>query len=142
MSFGQLSKWYSNLKGRAIRQAISQTYGIEHSVLSSTLNHLTSVRNICAHHDRLWNTTITTVLRIPSTLTKHKENASAFNHNALNQVYNALVMTTHLMEAIAPNGDWGNRFVALKDNDQSRVPEALMGFPPNWKAMPLWQKHL
>ena len=142
MSFGQLSKWYSNLKGRAVRQAISQTYGIEQSVLSSALNHLTAVRNISAHHDRLWNTTIATVLRIPTTLTKNKENASAFNPNALNKVYNALVMTTHLMEVIAPNGDWGKRLVTLKDNSQSRVPEALMGFPPNWKALDLWQKHL
>ena len=58
-------------------------------------------------------------------------------------------LRSHLMEAfsfimqvIAPNGDWANRLVALKDNDQSRVPETLMGFPPNWKAMTLWQKHL
>ena len=58
-------------------------------------------------------------------------------------------LRSHLMEAfsltmevIAPNGDWGNRLVALKDNDQSRVPETLMGFLPNWKAMPLWQKNL
>ena len=65
MSFGQLSKWYSNLKNRALRQAISQTYGIGQSVLSPALNHLTAIRNICAHHDRLWNTTITTGLRIP-----------------------------------------------------------------------------
>ena len=142
MSFGQLSKWYSNLNNRALRQAISQTYGIGESVLSPALNHLTAVRNICAHHDRLWNTTITTGLRIPTTLTKHKENASAFNAKALNQVYNALVMTTHLMEVIAPNGDWGKRLVTLKDNSQSTVPEAQMGFPPNWKALALWQKHL
>ena len=29
MSFGQLSKWYSNLRDRQITQAISQTYGLD-----------------------------------------------------------------------------------------------------------------
>ena len=106
MSFGQLSKWCSNLRDRQIRQAISQTYGIDESLLPSALQRLTAVRNICAHHERLWNVNLYTGLKIPTRLTTRPENARAFNQNALHKVYNATVMTTHLMEVITPNGDW------------------------------------
>ena len=136
MSFCQLSKCYSNLKDRAIKQAISQTYGIGEPVFSPVLNHLTAVRNICAHRDRLWNATITTGLRIPTILTRHKENARAFNAKARKQVYNALVMTTHLMEVIAPNGDWGKRLATLKDNAIAQHRRPIWDSLPTGKHWP------
>ena len=142
MSFGQLSKWCSNLRDRQIRQAISQTYGIDESLLPSALQHLTAVRNICAHHERLWNVNLYTGLKIPTRLTTRTENARAFNQNALHKVYNATVMTTHLMEVITPNGDWPKRLLRIKEEYQSNVPEAHMGFPANWKTLDLWQKHI
>ena len=142
MSFGQLSKWCSNLKDRQIRQAISQTYGLHQSVLTSALQHLTAVRNICAHHERLWNVTLNTGLRIPTRLTARPENARAFNHQERRKVYNAIVITAHLMEVITPNGDWPRRLLAIKEESRSNVPEAQMGFPSNWKTLDLWQKHL
>ena len=69
MSFGQLSKWYSNLDDRAIRQAIAHTYGMDEAILRPTLRHLTKIRNICAHHERLWDVRIGTRLRPPRNLT-------------------------------------------------------------------------
>ena len=142
MSFGQLSKWYSNLRERQTRQAISQTYGLDQSVLASALQHLTAVRNICAHHERLWNVTLNTGLRIPARVTARPENAGAFNQRNRRKVYNAIVMTTHLMEVITPNGDWPKRLLTIKEESQSNLPEAQMGFPSNWKTMDFWQKHL
>ena len=68
MSFGQLSKWYSTLADRTIRQSISQIYGMDERTLTSTLRHLTKIRNICAHHERLWDRRISTGLRIPKRL--------------------------------------------------------------------------
>ena len=142
MSFGQLSKWYSNLIDRPIKQAISQTYGLDQSVLTSALQHLTAVRNICAHHERLWNVTLNAGLRIPTRLTTRPENAGAFNQQNRQKAYNAIVMTTHLMEVITPNGDWPERLLKIKEESKSNVPEAQMGFPANWKTLDLWQKHL
>ena len=142
MSFGQLSKWCSNLRDRQIRQAISQTYGFDQSVLTSALQHLTAVRNISAHHERLWNVTLNTGIRIPTRLTVRPENAGAFNHQDRRKVYNAIVIATHLMEVITPNGDWPKRLLAIMEESQGNVPEAQMGFPSNWKTLDLWQKHL
>ncbi|MBB3955292.1 Abi family protein [Novosphingobium sediminicola] len=55
MSFGQLSKWYSNLGERALRNRIAQPLGLPETVLVPLVRHVTDIRNICAHHGRLWN---------------------------------------------------------------------------------------
>ena len=84
---------------------------MDESVLRSALRHLTRVRNICAHHERLWDLNLTTGLRIPNTLGSDPGTAKAFNKQAPVKIYNAIVMTTHLMEVITPNGDWPERFL-------------------------------
>ena len=143
MSFGQLSKWYSSLSGRKIRQSISQSYGMDESILSSALRHLTRVRNICAHHERLWDLNLTTGLKIPNTLGSDPETAKAFNRQVRDKVYNAIVMTAHLMEVITPHGYWPERFLELKNADaQKFVPEVDMGFPANWADHGIWRRHL
>ena len=143
MSFGQLSKWYSSTRDRKIRRSIAQQYGMDESVLRSALRHLTKVRNICAHHERLWDLNISAGLKIPNNLGKSLETGKAFNPQGQDKVYNAIVMTAHLMEAITPNGDWTERFLDLTKSDTNKsIPEARMGFPNDWEEHALWIRHL
>ena len=145
MSFGQLSKWYSTLVDRTIRQSISQTYGMDERTLVSTLRHLTKFRNICAHHERIWNRRISTGLRIPKRIGTSIETANAFNRSDHDQgkLYNALVMTVHLMEVVTPNGDWTERFLALGEEKYfNSIPYQDMGFPSEWQEYAIWQRHL
>ena len=145
MSFGQLSKWYSSLTDRSIRQSISQIYGMDEGTFVSTLRHRTKVRNICAHHERLWDRRISTGLRLPRRLGKSKEAASAFNRSNKNKgrVYNALVMIVHLMEVITPYGDWPERFVSLGQEERFEfIPYEDMGFPPAWETYAIWHRHV
>ena len=145
MSFGQLSKWYSNLADRTIRQSISQIYGMDERTLLSTLRHLTKIRNICAHHERLWDLRISTGLRIPKILGASGENASAFSRSDQDQgkIYNALVMTVHLMEVVTPYGDWTERFLNLSEEEAfNSIPYEDMGFPSEWREYAIWLRHL
>lgn len=66
ISLGQLSKWLGNLKLRADRQAIAKPFGLDEKVLVSLAHHLTYVRNICAHHGRLWNKQFTVTMTVPN----------------------------------------------------------------------------
>lgn len=61
MSLGLLSRWYNNLRPMATRRAIAAVYGVDEKVLESWLRHLSLVRNICAHHGRLWNREFTII---------------------------------------------------------------------------------
>ncbi len=62
--FGMLSEMYSGM-ARAERHAISDGYGLDPSTLASWLRSFVAVRNICAHHSRLWDRRISPALRIP-----------------------------------------------------------------------------
>ena len=53
LTFGQISKFYFNMKQND-RQNISKTFKIMDSELESLLKYLTSIRNCCAHNNRLY----------------------------------------------------------------------------------------
>lgn len=53
LSFGQISKFYFNMK-QPDRQSISRTFKIMDSELETLLKYLTSIRNCCAHNNRLY----------------------------------------------------------------------------------------
>ena len=143
MTFGQLSKWYSSLEDRAIRQAIAKTYGMDEAILRATLQRLTDLRNRCAHHEQLWDARIGTRLRPPRTLGGSSETPAAFNSPDRGRVYNALVMIVHLMDEITPNGDWPERLLNMKEEQNFRsIPYERMGFPENWRERTFWQRYL
>jgi abortive infection bacteriophage resistance protein len=54
MSFGSLSLLVNGLKSRD-KKEIGDIFSIPAPVLSSWLHFLTYIRNLCAHHSRLWN---------------------------------------------------------------------------------------
>jgi abortive infection bacteriophage resistance protein len=54
MSLGSLSKMYSGMD-RADQKAIASRYGLQPMILKSWMHHLLYIRNLCAHHSRLWD---------------------------------------------------------------------------------------
>lgn len=55
LTIGELSNLYRGLKNNSDKKRIADFFGVHHSVFTSWLHTLTYVRNICAHHSRLWN---------------------------------------------------------------------------------------
>jgi len=134
MSLGQLSKWLQNLRLRADRQAIAAGYGLDESVLCSFLHHLSNVRNLCAHHSRVWNRRFTFTMKIP----RHPENLRrAFNPQADRRLYNTLAMLAHLVSIISPQSEWRRHLVELLEA-HPQVQPAKMGFPENWRTLATW----
>lgn len=64
MSFGALSKLFSNLK-RHFQADIGKEAGFHYSLLISWIHSLNFVRNVCAHHARLWNREMAISIRLP-----------------------------------------------------------------------------
>lgn len=139
MTIGQLSKWFSNIKARQDRRAISQVYGIDEKVMTSFCEHLSLVRNMAAHHARLWNRDITKQMRIPTH--GHVDLLNSIwvlpsNDRRLRKLYNTLTMTLYLMNVIAPGHQWKTRLKNLITTHA--IDTAKMGFPPDWETRPLW----
>lgn len=55
MTMGELSHLYRGLKDKGDKKRIADFFDVHPTVFVSWLHALTYVRNICAHHSRLWN---------------------------------------------------------------------------------------
>lgn len=134
MTFGQLSMWFKNLKRRSDRNAIARIYGIDEAILGSYMHHLTHIRNLTAHHCRLWNRRLVFTMTIP---TLPADLAGMFNRQSIRNIYNTLVMLGYLLRIISPGTSWPLRMRKLLDE---YVPDktASMGFPPGWRDLAIW----
>jgi abortive infection bacteriophage resistance protein len=55
LSLGTCSKMFDNIQSKEIWNAISSYLGQHTTVLESWIRSLAYIRNLCAHHSRLWN---------------------------------------------------------------------------------------
>jgi abortive infection bacteriophage resistance protein len=137
MSVGLLSKWYTSLKPKATRRAISKVYELDDDVLASWLRHLCLVRNLCAHHSRFWNRDFTVTPKIPRS--KHQALfAEAFVENS-RKSYNTLIILLFWLDAISPERkahDWRSRLVQLLQEHESLC--RTMDFPLDWVERRPW----
>lgn len=138
MSLGQLSKWLGNLKLRADRQSIAKPYGLDERVLVSLAHHLTYVRNICAHHGRLWNKQFTVTMTVPNSPVSLK---LAMNSASARKLYNTLAVVGYLMGIVAPGTQWRQQLIELMDSCRL-ADEAAMGFPQDWRNLMAWRPPL
>lgn len=134
ISLGQLSMWFSNLKHRYDRQAIAKPYGVDEKILVSLAHHLTYIRNICAHHGRLWNKQVTVKMMVPNSPASLK---LAMNSASQGRIYNTLAVLGYLMAIVAPGNHWRRQVVELLDSCALADPVA-MGVPANWKSLGAW----
>jgi len=134
MSLGLLSRWFDNLKPMKTRRAIAMVYGVDEQVLASWLRHLSLVRNICAHHSRLWNRDFT----ITPTLPRNKPVGLASQCVlGSRKLYNTLIILLHMMDMIAPKHIWRIRVKDLLKKHE--IPVTAMGFPVDWGESKIWQ---
>ncbi|WP_328811831.1 Abi family protein [Rhodococcus sp. NBC_00294] len=104
--------------------------------LSKPLEQLAIVRNICAHHSRLWNRKL---MPIGTPLLQSLPEFDGVPAQT-DTVYGTICSAAFLLDAISPGNTWVTRLRLLIDD---RFPYGLrslgeMGFPPNWSELPLW----
>jgi abortive infection bacteriophage resistance protein len=134
MSFGQLSTWFKNLKARGDRNLVAKIYGIDETILQSFMHHLTFIRNITAHHGRLWNRRMTITMTLPR---RPAALAAMLNSTSDRYVGNTVIVLGYLLKIISPGTTWPQRMWQLLATSPSIKP-AAMGFQENWQNLPLW----
>lgn len=140
MTLGQFSHWLSNLKSKALKSRIAKPYGLDEEVLCSFLHHLTVIRNICAHHGRLWNRRVTVTMKLPRS--KPAELAGVIDHGpdpnqAPRKIYNTLAVLAWFLDCICPEHHFRQRLTTLIDTH--RVDTSAMGFPEGWLELEFWK---
>lgn len=142
MSFGLLSRFLKSLHVRH-RQAIASGYGLPEAIFPGLTHHLSYVRNLCAHHARVWNREFTITPAQPHrrpTVLRDSLVAEAGGGRAgqdpARRVYNTLTFLGYLMRQVAPGDDWVQRTDDLIE--RHAIDRAAMGFPPDYRDRPIW----
>jgi abortive infection bacteriophage resistance protein len=136
MSMGEVVTMYHGFSDRE-RLQVSSIFRVTNPVLGSWLDTLQNVRNICAHHGRLWNRTLAKIPQLPPMGT-HRDWYLPIKFDT-RRVFAALTICNYLLDAISPKtSTWPTRIMSLILRDHPRIPLGGMGFPPRWQEVPLW----
>jgi len=136
MSLGTLSKLVSALHPAETR-AIAMEFDLPGPVFANWLHALSVVRNVAAHHGRLWNRVFGVAAIRPK--------KGAFQHMAamypFNRMYFMLQALRWLLKASVADADaWRDRVTAhLRTLLVTPELETSMGALPHWDAHPAWR---
>jgi abortive infection bacteriophage resistance protein len=129
LSFGAISKIYQLAKGN-LRQKVAEAFEVQHDVLESWLHALSTSRNVCAHHGRVWNRSFTIWPKIPKAYRGIWPTASQ------DKLYVLCAIIHHMMERIADGSQWSDRLKQTIADAPADIKH--MGFPEKWSEQPFW----
>ena len=139
ISIGRLSQLFQSLKKGPEKLAVTQYFGLNKiDLMENWMHAISNIRNICAHHGRLWNRRLTTHIDLP-TNPRHLFVVEKFEHQGIYpyKLYPALCAIVYLMNIINPQSTFKNRLVTLVIACPLRQISE-MGFPFDWDLDPFW----
>lgn len=136
MSMGNMLSMFQRLKSDDKRR-LASIFNLIPPVFESWLLTLNYVRNLCAHHSRLWNRTLAIRPLIPKKkhLPEWHEPFSFENE----KVFAVLTLLRFMLNRIAPQSHWSERLDALFQK-HTDIPLNEMGFPDRWRECRIWDK--
>lgn len=143
--FGLLKNFYLNLKDD-YQKKIAEIYGIDKYVLGNGLGGIKDIRNICAHHERLWNANLANRIgqkefnKIGDKVGYPHEESIYEKSNR--NIYPILAIMQMLLKKIDANEEWGQKIKnhCLKEFPKnSFISLESSGFPSGWENAEIWQ---
>lgn len=131
MTLGGLRHLFQNWADRSDRQAIAQRYGLEEPVFDSLLEHLETIRNVCAHHSRLWNRHITKGPKIPKKLVAPLTGEFNLRPHAVPNVYNTIILLDYVDYFVSGEQKLFESVSTLLDS-YPEIDPTQMGFPQSF----------
>lgn len=145
-SFGNLSWIYSILKNGRTKRLISSHYGLNDKTFESWIHSIVYLRNICAHHSRLWNKTLAIKAEFPK---KTKSNwieqfeivdsRDGVTRSIKNKTYFSLCMIKYLLQTINPKNTFKLKLEELFEK-YPEIDRTAIGYPEDWSKEALWEK--
>jgi len=133
LTFGDIAFFYRG-SPRAIQRSVAAHFGVVEKVFESWLRAMNAVRNVCAHHGRLWNRKLGVQPLIPRDAEWHQP-----VEIVRERVFAVLTILAHVMRHIAPGSTWAVRTREMLVGAQY-APLPMMGFPDDWQSSPIWMR--
>ena len=138
MYFNHLSKICTGLKNRADINGIASYFALPPKTFCSWLHTMNYVRNICAHHSRLWNRDLNIVseklsfskrlvwINTPDTAKRSKN-------------YYFFCMINYMLQVANPTSQFKTKLKELLEEYKNVISLDSMGFPQGWKEEKMWE---
>ena len=137
-SMGTLSKFFQNLKKSPEKEAISKSFGLpKFFILENWMFCFSSLRNICAHHGRLWNRRLTAIPKLPYHTTNLFLSKAEINIIYKNKLYATLCCVNYMLGEIDPNHHFKKKLKKLMIKCPLKQ-EKDMGFSKDWEQHVFW----
>jgi len=134
ISFGSLSKLFMLLQEDEQNEVISSMGNINKVVFFKWFKALSSVRNACAHHSRLWNKILGVSFEVP-----RKNKAFEDLTNSKNKIFFALSVIEYILTCIDEDEIEFKAKIKSLLKKYSQVDIQKMGFIENWKNNIIWK---
>lgn len=144
--FGQLSWLISGIKDNLLRPLYCKYGFANRSQFSKSVRCLHYLRNICAHHSRLWNKQMKTVpgFVVRNNVASKLKWMSEFDINSsdFNKCFTHFCVLKHFLSISHPDINWAQDFEKLISSfpDMQSIPLSIanMGMGTEWKG--IWDK--
>lgn len=137
MSFGGLSHMYLGMH-KSDQKIVARRYSLQPLTLQRVIHHFVYVRNLCAHHSRLWDRIWAIKPELPfgpAWQPPHITN----NGRLFATLLLLYSMMRKIPSVITFGADWKTRvFARLDDAPAVADPLATMGLTTKWKQHPVW----
>lgn len=135
--FGAMSTLYDGMKEED-QDRISQRYGVSNGRIFATwLRSLNYLRNICAHHSRLWNKNVVDQPKLPSRTEVAFVATFEGNPHLRARPYLLFRILLHLLKTVNPASSWADRVSAtlkgFPDLEHIGLNLGGMGVEPDWE---------
>jgi len=138
-TFGNLSKMFKNLKHQLPQKSlITNEFSLNlHNELSSWLEAIAFLRNIVAHHSRVWSRTM---VKKPMYINRPNNPWLQLPISVFQGKRPFLVISTmlYLCNAVKPDNNLKTRLLALFASHPS-LPLHKLGFNNNWEQQDIWK---
>ena len=139
--FGLLSTFY---KGMAVKDKadIAAKYNIpDWQIMESWFRCLNYVRNVVAHHSRLWNRNLIDQPKLAKKGEMPAFDSFIGNIHITSRVYIVLCILAHFMRYVCPRSSWQMRLADLVRSfpKTAHINVQDMGFPKDWEQHIFWK---
>ena len=138
MYFNHLSKICTGLKNRADIVGIASYFALPPKTFCSWLHTMNYVRNICAHHSRLWNRDLNIVPEKLS-FSKHLVWISNPDTAKRSKNYYFFCMINYMLQVANPTSQFKTKLKELLEEYKNVISLDSMGFPQGWEEEKMWE---
>lgn len=136
--FGTLSTLFNGMR-EADQDAIASRYGLSNGrVFATWLRSLNYLRNVCAHHSRLWNRNIVDQPKLPSASELEWVKPFVDNEYMRARCFLLLQITRHVLTVVNPRSSWPERIkthlLSFPDLSHLGLDLGGMGVSEDWEA--------